>query len=343
MLNRVFAHMIASAAISPATVSSVTRNRGPIEGGLAGVLVAVITGTGYSTVSGAAGVTFGGTNAISYVVDSDTEITAVFPAHAAGAVDVVVTNGSGSPSTGGTGAFTYIDIKSTTWSVFQEDYAGSPWNGTTTSGTSASRAWTEATNAPSVGSQIGTTGLEPAAFIAANSDRLTLGNGETLDTIINNNAFTISVLLWPDSASAPAGAGSMWNDACILMDAGGWAGCSYTTSGFQVFAYPSSGDLAEVARTAATGGWRFCQSRLGSALLEGRVNGGARGSDTLGNGGLIGTMTSAVRMGSRTGSAGPYLDGKVAAVYVRDATSTDIEEDDLLDYVRRRFEIPLAA
>ena len=51
----------------------------------------MLTGTGFTGLSGAAAVTFGGTNATSYTVNSATQITATAPAHAAGAVDVVVT------------------------------------------------------------------------------------------------------------------------------------------------------------------------------------------------------------------------------------------------------------
>ena len=55
----------------------------------------VITGRNFSTVTGAAGVKFGATNAASYVVDSDQQITAVSPAASAGSVNITVTNGVG--------------------------------------------------------------------------------------------------------------------------------------------------------------------------------------------------------------------------------------------------------
>lgn len=55
----------------------------------------VITGTGFLSVTGAAGVKFGGTNATSYVVNSATQITAVAPAKTAGSQPVIVTNPEG--------------------------------------------------------------------------------------------------------------------------------------------------------------------------------------------------------------------------------------------------------
>jgi hypothetical protein len=67
------------------TVSSVTPNSGPFFGGKP----VTIAGTGF--LSGAT-VKFGGTSATNVVVVSGTQITAKTPAHAVGAVNVVVTN-----------------------------------------------------------------------------------------------------------------------------------------------------------------------------------------------------------------------------------------------------------
>ena len=72
------------AGCSPVTVTGVTPNTGPAAGGTP----VTITGTNFiSPVS----VTFGGVAATNVVVVNSTTITATTPAHAAGAVDVVVT------------------------------------------------------------------------------------------------------------------------------------------------------------------------------------------------------------------------------------------------------------
>lgn len=54
-----------------------------------------ITGSGFSGVTGAASVTIGGTNATSYVVQSDSLVTAVVPAGSAGSAAIIVTNAAG--------------------------------------------------------------------------------------------------------------------------------------------------------------------------------------------------------------------------------------------------------
>jgi hypothetical protein len=73
-----------------------------------------LTGVGFT---GATGVTFGGTAATSVNVVNSTTVTAVTPAHATGAVDVVITTPSGSATS--TNGFTYL-----TTAVGQSAYGG---------------------------------------------------------------------------------------------------------------------------------------------------------------------------------------------------------------------------
>ena len=103
----------------PPTVTSVSPNSGPVGGGTA----VTITGTGFVT---GATVAFGGTAATNVVVVSSTSITATTPAHAAGAVAVVVTNTGGLNGSLANG-FTYIGTPTVT--------SVSPNNGTTAGGT----------------------------------------------------------------------------------------------------------------------------------------------------------------------------------------------------------------
>jgi hypothetical protein len=87
-----------SLAASPG-VDNVTPNSGLAAGGTA----VQIVGEG---LTGSTGVTFGGTAATSFVVASDALITCVTPAHAAGAVNVVVANPRGSVTV--TNGYTYV-------------------------------------------------------------------------------------------------------------------------------------------------------------------------------------------------------------------------------------------
>ncbi|WP_405177566.1 ice-binding family protein [Nocardia sp. NBC_01377] len=76
----------------------------PASGSAAGGTTVVLTGT---NLTGVTSVSFGGTSATSFTVNSATQITAVTPAHVAGAVQVTVT-APGGTSNGVT--FTYIAV-----------------------------------------------------------------------------------------------------------------------------------------------------------------------------------------------------------------------------------------
>ena len=83
-----------------ATVNAASPASGPAAGGTN----VVITGAGFT---GTTTVKFASTAATEYTVVSDSSIVAKTPAHAAGVVDIVVTNANG-PSTTGAAKFEYV-------------------------------------------------------------------------------------------------------------------------------------------------------------------------------------------------------------------------------------------
>jgi hypothetical protein len=105
---------------SAPTVTGRTPTAGTANGGTP----VTITGTSFT---GATAVKFGGTAATSYTVDSDTQITAVSPAHAAGVVDIVV-SAAGDSATSSADQFTYVGGRPVVTSV-------SPTAGPTAGGT----------------------------------------------------------------------------------------------------------------------------------------------------------------------------------------------------------------
>jgi hypothetical protein len=90
---------------------TVAPNTGPTAGGT----TVTVTGTGFT--NGTTSVRFGATAAASYSVVNDTTITAASPAHAAGTVDVTVTNATGTSGTSGLDQFTFGACASVTASA----------------------------------------------------------------------------------------------------------------------------------------------------------------------------------------------------------------------------------
>ncbi|MDP9360481.1 MAG: IPT/TIG domain-containing protein, partial [Acidobacteriota bacterium] len=119
--SSMFGTMIVQAVSNPApTISSILPTSGSANGGT----VVTISGSGFSSN---ATVKFGGTSATNVTVPSSTSITATAPAHAAGKVDVVVTNGDSQSATLAQ-AFTYAAAGPTISSI-------SPSTGSTVGGT----------------------------------------------------------------------------------------------------------------------------------------------------------------------------------------------------------------
>jgi len=77
----------------------------PTSGSSAGGDTIIITGSGFT---GATGVSFDGTPASAFTVDSDTQITAISPAGTGIAVDITVTTPAGTSPPSRAGVFTYI-------------------------------------------------------------------------------------------------------------------------------------------------------------------------------------------------------------------------------------------
>ncbi len=102
--------------------------------------IVTITGTGFTGLSFATIVVFGGAAATNVTVVNTTTITATTPAHAPGAVDVTVTNPGGTGT--GTNAYTYV-APPTVLSV-------NPNDGSTDGGTSVTITGTNFTGATSV-------------------------------------------------------------------------------------------------------------------------------------------------------------------------------------------------
>jgi hypothetical protein len=144
-------HFTYSAAAAP-----VVKGILPTSGTTAGGTVVTISGSGFT---GATAVQFGSTAATSYTILSDTAITAIAPAEAAGTVDITVTTPGGTSATGSADQFTYSAIAAPAVT------AVSPSSGSTTGGTVVSLTGTNFT-----GAYLVYFGTAPAASFTVISD-----------------------------------------------------------------------------------------------------------------------------------------------------------------------------
>ena len=138
----------AFAADAP-TVTGLSIDSGPAAGGA----TVIITGTGFTGLSGTAAVSFGGTDAASYTVDSPTQITAVTPVHAVGKVDVLVTAEGLTSANTGADDYTFLTrydqtdarlIYGGTWAPFS---TASAWKGSYSRAATAGAAVTSGSTA----------------------------------------------------------------------------------------------------------------------------------------------------------------------------------------------------
>ena len=130
----------------------------PNSGSTAGGTSVTLTGT---NLTGATAVTFGGTAATSYTVTDATSITATTPAHAAGAVNVVVTTPGGTATL--TNGYTYrLPLSVTTSSTHVACNSGS--NGTATATATGGVAPYTYSWLPSGGTAATATGLAAGSY-----------------------------------------------------------------------------------------------------------------------------------------------------------------------------------
>ncbi len=130
----------------------------PTSGPVAGGTTVIMAG---NRLTGATAVAFGGTNAASFHVDNDNQITAVAPAHAAGTVDVQVTAPAGSSATVGAGDDYVYTAALPTITLL------SPPSGTTAGGTEDSAVIIKGTDL--IGTTAVTFGATPAISFKVNS------------------------------------------------------------------------------------------------------------------------------------------------------------------------------
>ena len=182
----------------------------PSSGATAGGATVTISGANFTSVQG---ITFGGAAVNTYTVNSSTQITATSPTHAAGAVDVVVTNTGGSSSTSSTDKFTYNAPAPTVTSV-------SPNSGTSTGGASVTIT---GTNFSSV-SGVSFGGVAAANYTVNSASSITA-------TSPVHSAGVVDITVTTSSATSATGSGDQFTYTQAAPSVSGVSPNSGTTMG----------------------------------------------------------------------------------------------------------------
>ena len=307
----------AGAAVGAPTLSSVSTSGGAV-GDIAGGYPATLTGAGFT---GATGVTFGGTAATSVVVVSSTSITCVVPAHAFGAVSVIVTTPGGSNAANTLFEYFSLAQLSPTLNV-RGSYAGAPWSGTSS---------LSAGNAPAVGTALN--GFAPASFNGTSNN---LVNATGFTSFAGASAGTVLLLLNATSAAADHGVGDRIDNTGLVEQNGGSTtfGLGYSTSGVTVALYDTSASYKELAVAASTGAWHLAFCRWDGTNLQLGVDGGAMSS--VASAAFNAASAGGVVVGANYNGGG-FFAGLIEEVAMFTSTVSDANRAKIRSYFNTRY------
>lgn len=284
------AQLIAVYNDNPPSLTSVTPSSGAAAGGTA----LTLTGTGFLT---AKSLTFGGNAVGSFTIVSDSSITFLAPAHAAGAVAPAV---SLTTDSGGTVGLSYTYIAAPTVTSI------APTGGTTAGGTNVTITGTAFTGATLV--QIG--GVTCTSVVVVNSTTITCTTGAhaagavsasvtTPGGLGTGGTFTYAAPVTPGSSTFDSGSGNFivpaYNTLTIEVWGGGANGGHAATS------------LAGAASTVSTYGLTANgggKSPIGVTGGAGGTASGGNSANTTGTAGNGSSGTSSVSCCSGAGGAG---------------------------------------
>ena len=325
-----FAFPYAVAAGAAPTLTLVATNGGAV-GDIGGAYTATLTGTNFT---GATGVTFGGTAATSLVVVNATTITCTVPAHATGAVSVVVTTPSG--SNGANTAFRYFspaELSLTNWN--RSAFSASPWAAVASAGTSGTNGTLAAGAAgPTAGTALN--GRAPATY---NGTTQTSIGSTAISSLLSAAAWSLAVLDNPVTTAVVQSAGAGYgNPAVITDDTNGFWYLTYTTSGYTIGHYDGVG-WKEISIAATAGSYHLVQAWYDGTNLNLQVDSGGVSSlaaanlSAAGGGGFL-------RLGANY-TAAQFCANSTAEDIVSNVTFTAQNRADIKSYVNTRNALTL--
>ncbi len=235
-----------------------------------------------------------------------------------------------------TAAVPSVDPATLALTVYLKDYAGAPWAGTASAGTSASQAFSVG-SAPSIGASFGS---HASASFNGSANNLVHA---TFADVVAVAAYSFQFIVNMTAAAAPAGAGNEYLDPAIIGDpTNGEIYTSFTTAGAHAGHYDGSAYQDTTPIPLATGAKACIQVKYDGTNLKCRVNGkdhtGASGWESVAVGHLRGAAL-AHTVGLGTGYAG-LLNGLVAQVLASNTALSDATFDLLYADAQANYGVP---
>lgn len=307
-------------ALAP-VVLGISPNTGPAAGGT----LVRITGYNFENVSS---VTIGGAACTGLIVGGGI-ITCYSPA-GSGAQNVVVTGPGGASTLAGGfiypgSAFDPATLSLTGW--WRASYAGSPWPGIASAGSSSGRNLAEATNPPSIGTALN--GLTPANFEGTDD---IIASSFQLDSFVSSGAWYVGVLA---RAGALAAAVATFIDACLITEPNGQWGIAVSASGARAFTNDGANKATGFV-TFGTSTWTWIEAWYDGTTLSISSNGGTPATVA------AGSLTSPnLRTPTLAGSgASSFFNGQIAEVVLSNATLL-ASRANLKSYINTRYGLSL--
>jgi len=335
-----FAFWRTSGGGSVPVVTAVTFGVVDPAGGGERVVVTVDSSTGCTAIS-AGGVAF-----TSFAIDNATHVSGIPGAHAAGVVNVVVTNATG-PSTTGTGLIEYFKAHdlAPTLELLPGAYvvtgtqavdAVGTWTDASGNGYHAAHAGPSVPAATADATPLFDSLVQTVDYYLAVSASLASATGSPPD-IATLSAGTQIVCLKPDASATPAAPAAYYEDACLITGSGASAGLCYNTDGVQWEAYDEVSTLYErtLAVAAAVNVKHFAAGRWNGSTWGSRVNGSAWQNVT-----ADATVLSDGNVGAATqiggGTYASAFDGEVKMVLVFKTALSDANVTKIRAWAQQR-------
>lgn len=225
--------------------------------------------------------------------------------------------------------------------IYLTDYAGAPWTGTASAGTSAAQDFA-AGGAPTVGTNFGT---HPSADFDGATTNLQ-GTGDTFGTYFTGPAWGLDIISEADTLAAPTGPGTEYTDVALMGDlTNGEFYITQTTAGIRVGFYDGVAYQNTTPIPHAAGVKACTQVYYDNVNVYCRVNGknsaGVAGWESVAVGNFRPAMLAGnVAIIGATYVAGGKFDGRIARVMAFAFTPTIANFNDLYANAQSSYSVP---